>query len=508
MGVKLSNRELAKLTGLVDRFRACRWEDAAKRAAGTAGLPVGVLEEAFARMDALERNIKDPRQRLEEKDLADTADAGTAARAIEAAYKERFECYCSYIAKACGVLPDTAMRAAEEIGLEKRDWEFQIRTMAKQEGLSQEDVICHFLAGPARKTGIPLADMDLIYRALRESSESYVPFTADDLYSFTEAVFKDPDRFHSVTAEEAAGFLDYEPEAVSQALPVIFRRESKRRTMMKIMKDYHSGDPERRSDSTKCIFYELEGFIWDQVKSKASTWKGDELIQDIVSECKAELLKDMERYDPNQTLPTSFFAKSFQHAITGMGDSLVFKETAHFSKLAKKVSNGIARAEQLGIPADINTLSIITDLPMEQVSSGMAIINGCKEKHYDDPAEIDAECSRREKSTEQKVIENERSGAIRNALSKLSDTDRDIFLSFVEGSSFTEIGKKHSMPVHAVSLRFAKARTCLQRDSDLYNIYHDTKPKKPRPRKTDSASGAGVRLYPIGDIMELYGGFE
>ena len=36
------------------------------------------------------------------------------------------------------------------------------------------------------------------------------------------------------------------------------------------------------------------------------------------------------------------------------------------------------------------TLSIITDLPMEQVSSGMAIINGCKEKHYDDPAEIDA----------------------------------------------------------------------------------------------------------------------
>lgn len=508
MGIKPGNRELARLTELVDKFRIYRWEKAAERLTKETGLPEEMLNMAFVMMDELEKDIKDPRQRIEERDLAGMADGRTLSRIIEAAYKERFSIYCSYIAKACGVLQETAMRAVGEIGLSKKDWEFQVRIMAKQEGLSQEDIISSFLIKPAEKTGIPLADMCLIYRAVRESSESYIPASTEDLYSFTAEVFKDPDRFTYITCQEAAELLDFDTETISLALPVIFRRESKRRTMMKIMKDYHSGDPARRSDSTKYIFYELEGFIWDQVKSKAATWKGDELFLDIVSECKAELFKDMERYDPNQTLPTSFFSKSFQHAITCMGDALVFKETAHFSKLAKKVSNGITKAEQMGVPADINTLSIITDLPLEQVSSGMAIINGCKEKHYEDPAEIDADCSKREKSTEQKVIENERSAAINNALSKLSETDRDIFLSCAEGTSFTELGKRHKMPVHTVSIRYAKARTLLQRDSDLYNIYFDTDRKKRRPKKTDSAASAGVRLYPIGDIMELYGGFE
>lgn len=517
MQVNLTNRELAALSAVVDKFRVYKRDRAAAVIAGGHGLCEGTVRKALEKAEALERDIKDPRTRIDEDDL-EGVPAEEAGRTIEAVYEERDNDYYRYIGKVCGVEAGTAMLAAEDIGRDKKEWEFYIRDIAKEGGRSVEEETLRFLKGTAERTLTPLPDVGLIYRAVRETPWGYLPVSAEELLGFLKAVSEAPDQFPYISAEEAARAAAYGAEDLSAGLSVIYRRESKRRTMLQVMKDYHSGDPARAQNAVKNMYFEMEGFIWDQVKAKAPTWKGTEHMADIVSECKAEMFKDMERYDPNQSLPTSYFAKTIQHAITGTTSGFIYKgTTAHYAKLAKKVQTGIAELEKKELPVNINTVSIVTDLPLQQVQSGMDILKGCNEKHYENPAEIDADYSGRVKSTEQLALDNERSRVIQNAIARLvSPGDKDgkrkidIFFSHISGASFTEISKTYGCSTHVAEVICTRMKTRLRRDPELYAIYHntDTAERRKPKHQSDGSFESGVRHYRIGDIEDLYEGFD
>ena len=249
---------------------------------------------------------------------------------------------------------------------------------------------------------------------------------------------------------------------------------------VRIMEDYHSGNPARQDKAMTDAINALNGIIFLIIRRHYSTYAPN-YIADLVQEGKMGILKGLKKYDPEMGMPSTFFHSYIKHEIQTFINENVNKTTAHYSSNIRKINKAIAYFEDKQIPYTIADLVIKTQLSAESIEQALSIRNHANEIHYDgytDSYLTNTFHSAKIPSPEQSLIENEELSTIQETLintltpQELAVVNRWYGLGGCAAMSCKKISKVLDMSVDQVKKAHINALRKL-RDSDLKHMFSD-----------------------------------
>ena len=257
-----------------------------------------------------------------------------------------------------------------------------------------------------------------------------------------------------------------------------------------IMEDYHSGDEAKRQYALERAMREMEGFIHLIIKRSYSTYT-KKYFYDLLQEGYLGVAIGMNKYNPDISMPSTFFFPYIKHEMQGFITRNVDKTTSHYSSNIKKINKAIEMLEEKGVQYTNVDIAIQTGMTIETVDQSLAIRNCRDEVHIDacPPNVIDAELENsRAKTPEQEFMEQEEKQTIYRTMNTLLTDDEIKILQFhfgledgegksVDVKSEGEIAKALSMPKDKVKRILNRAIRKL-RQSELSNIYSDSVKKE------------------------------
>jgi RNA polymerase sigma factor (sigma-70 family) len=257
-----------------------------------------------------------------------------------------------------------------------------------------------------------------------------------------------------------------------------------------IMEDYHSGDEAKRQYALERAMREMEGFIHLIIKRSYSTYT-KKYFYDLLQEGYLGVAIGMNKYNPDISMPSTFFFPYIKHEMQGFITRNVDKTTSHYSSNIKKINKAIEMLEEKGIQYTNVDIAIQTGMTIETVDQSLAIRNCRDEVHIDacPPNVIDAELENsRAKTPEQEYMEIEEKATIYRTMKTLLTDDEIKILQFhfglddqngnsVDIKSEGDIAKTLGMPKDKVKRILNRAIRKL-RQSELSNIYSDSVKKE------------------------------
>ena len=247
-----------------------------------------------------------------------------------------------------------------------------------------------------------------------------------------------------------------------------------------IMDDYHSGDEFKRKDALAKAMKELEGFIHLIIKRSYSTYT-KKFFYDLLQEGYLGVAIGMEKYNPDISMPSTFFYPYIKHEMQGFITRNVDKTTSHYSANIKKINKAIQELEEKGVRYTNADIALQTGMTIETVDQSMAIRKYRDEVHIDacPPNVIDGEMEENKyKTPEQEYIDNEVASIIQRTISTLLTDDEVMVLQYHFGLNDTqtisegEIAKRMSIPKDKVKRLLNRGIRKL-RQSELANIFGD-----------------------------------
>lgn len=252
-----------------------------------------------------------------------------------------------------------------------------------------------------------------------------------------------------------------------------------------IMEDYHSGDERKRQYALERAMRELEGFIHLIIKRSYSTYTKKHFY-DLLQEGYVGVAMGMKKYDPDISMPSTFFFPYIKHEMQGFITRNIDKTTSHYSANIKKINKAIEILDEKGIQYTNVDIAIQTGMTIETVDQSLSIRNRRDEVHIDacPPNVIDAELENsRVKTPEQELMETEEKELIYRTLNTLLTEDEITILEYhfglndVDTISEGEIAKKLQIPKDKVKRILNRAIRKL-RGSELANLYNDSVQKE------------------------------
>ena len=250
-----------------------------------------------------------------------------------------------------------------------------------------------------------------------------------------------------------------------------------------IMEDYHSGDETKRTYALERAMKELEGFIHLIIKRSYSTYT-KKYFYDLLQEGYLGVAIGMEKYNPDISMPSTFFYPYIKHEMQGFITRNVDKTTSHYSANIKKINKAIQELEEKGIRYTNVDIAMQTGMTIETVDQSMAIRKYRDEVHIDacPPNVIDAEMEEnRYKTPEEEYIEEETVNTIYRAMQMHLTRDEITVLCYHFGlndengnptkvKSEGDIAKKMGVPKDKVKRLLNRAIRKL-RQSELAQIF-------------------------------------
>lgn len=242
----------------------------------------------------------------------------------------------------------------------------------------------------------------------------------------------------------------------------------------KIMDNYNSGNEELRQQSMAGMINELDGFIRERV-AKSSNYTNE--FEDIVSECKCEVLSEMKNYSPEKGAPTTYFYFVIKHAISYYNNTHYNKSSQHFSQIANRVRTAtrilIAKGIEHPTPGMI---AVQAGLTVKQVQDGLSIIHGANEKFISESEGTREYLAMYTKSTEDDYIKREEKNMWRRAMSELDERAVRAFTLFhgidAPPKTCSEIAKIIGVPQKDVKRMVEHTRRYLARNRAIREHYH------------------------------------
>lgn len=247
-----------------------------------------------------------------------------------------------------------------------------------------------------------------------------------------------------------------------------------------IVEDYHSGNPWLQQNAADRAIKELEGFIHTIIRRSYSTYTR-EYFNDLLQEGRLGVLVGLQKYDPSQSMPTTFFYPYIKHEMQNLITKQVDKTTTHYSTNIKKINKVIEEFEERNQPYTHVDIAIQTGMTIETVNQSMAIKN-CRDEVYIDgcpPGILDNKHNGSKILTpEEQFFETEEKRIIHNTIDDLlTDMEIKVFeyhfgLHDVPTCSEGEIAKKLGIPKDKVKKLLNSAIRKLKH-SDLKLIFRD-----------------------------------
>lgn len=254
------------------------------------------------------------------------------------------------------------------------------------------------------------------------------------------------------------------------------KSEQIRQRFIGICVKYNSGDPLLRQESYTEAIEELKSFVHYVIKKKYSTY--GKHYEDLVQEGYIGIMKGMEKYDPEKSLPTTFFNLYIIHEMSKFIDTEVNKTTSHYSSNLTKINRVIDKFEAQSKKWTPTDIAIETGLNMETVIQCLHIKEYKNEMYYETDEVLEANISERSPSPEQAYIENERLETLYKSISTLLPEEIQVLkyrygLAGCKTISYKEIAKEMNISIEKVRKYRHDAIRKLRYKAGMRNVFRD-----------------------------------
>lgn len=254
------------------------------------------------------------------------------------------------------------------------------------------------------------------------------------------------------------------------------KSEQIRQRFIGICEKYNSGDPILVQESYSEAIEELKSFVHYVIKKKYSTY--GKHYEDLVQEGYIGIMKGMEKYNPEKSLPTTFFNLYIIHEMSKFIDTEVNKTTSHYSSNLTKINRVIDKFEAQSKKWTPTDIAIETGLNMETVIQCLHIKEYKNEMYYETDDVLEANISERSPSPEQAYIENERLETLYKSISTLLPEEIQVLkyrygLAGCKTISYKEIAKEMNISIEKVRKYRHDAIRKLRYKAGMRNVFRD-----------------------------------
>ena len=172
---------------------------------------------------------------------------------------------------------------------------------------------------------------------------------------------------------------DYESYST---IPLSTFDKKNRLDYVSLMKDYRSGDKKKREKAVSAIIGDLTGLVLYIIKKKYSTYT-TKYYDDLLQSGELGILIGLKDYDPEKSMPSTYFHYFIVHEIQSFINNNVHKTTPYYSTHIKKINRVITKLESMGLPRTSRDIAIQTGLPLDTVEKTLRIMNGSSEVAID-----------------------------------------------------------------------------------------------------------------------------
>lgn len=202
--------------------------------------------------------------------------------------------------------------------------------------------------------------------------------------------------------------------------------ENIRQRFVRICDKYNSGDEVKKKEALQEAIDELQSFVHYVIRKKYSTYTKH--YEDLVQEGFMGIIKGMEKYNPEKSLPTTYFNLYIIHEMSKFIDTEVNKTTSHYSSNLTKINRVIDKLEQEGTKWTPTDIAVQTGLNMETVIQCLNIKEYKNEMYYENDEILEANITERNPSPEDVYIEEEKNRILYNAISTLLPEEQQVLI--------------------------------------------------------------------------------
>lgn len=188
----------------------------------------------------------------------------------------------------------------------------------------------------------------------------------------------------------------------------------------------HGTEAEQETARTEAV-ETMECLIWRIMRQYYPTYI-KEYGADLAHEGILGVLKGLERYDPEKSMPSTWFFPYIQHEMQRYINSFVIQTTDHYSAILRRIEKAIKILDASGKPYGNVEISIQADVPLETVNRAMLERSRKDEICYDACTEAyltHNTTNHHTETPEDLLIASETESALYDALDKcLTDEER------------------------------------------------------------------------------------
>ena len=244
------------------------------------------------------------------------------------------------------------------------------------------------------------------------------------------------------------------------------------------MKDYHSGNEELRQKAIDEIVADHSPYIHRVINHWFPTFR-KEYGEDMFQEGAMGIIKGLEKYDPAQSKPTTFFHYYILHDITEYIAKIIHGTSAYCASTIKTINRAIQQLESDGntdpTPTD---LAIVAGMRIDAVKRAMdarlvSQTHSCGDEEY-----MDSLLSTCQEGPDAALEEKERTDTLRQAIMSLPKIERTIIvlkygLYGYEKKSHAEIAKQTGISVAKIRYYQQSAIRKLRKNVAMKNVFSD-----------------------------------
>ena len=241
------------------------------------------------------------------------------------------------------------------------------------------------------------------------------------------------------------------------------------------MARYHSSEPRVKEKATEEIVDDYRKFITHIISKHFSSYI-QRYYEDMFSAGLIGLLQALPRYQPEKSMPTTFFASYIIHEIFNFVATFIGQTSPHYASKISKVSKAKAEFEREGNekPSCID-LAMRTGMKPEIVLKALEIQNSAFTKSFSDETLSKSLAAAPELQPESVLIEKEGQAAIKKAIDNLPGDAREVVWRKLGMGKHTaqtneQISKAIGIPANSVRYLYSKALELL-RESEIYDFY-------------------------------------
>lgn len=322
-----------------------------------------------------------------------------------------------------------------------------------------------------------------------DDDDQYKPFRLEDSDSFDEydenndeindeelSLAQGLDEEFEEELENEFGDLYDKDKEYSRVYKASSKSEQIRERFVGICEKYNSGDPILKQESLNEAIDELRSFVHYVIKKKYSTY--GKHYEDLVQEGYIGIIKGMEKYNPEKSLPTTFFNLYIIHEMSKFIDTEVNKTTSHYSSNLTKINRVIDKFEAQSKKWTPTDIAVETGLNMETIIQCLHIKEYKNEMYYETEEILEANISERSPSPEQAYIENERTEVLYKSISTLLPEEIQVLkyrygLAGSKTISYKEIAKEMNISIEKVRKYRHDAIRKLRHKAGMRNVFRD-----------------------------------